>query len=538
MKKPLDYQDHSTPVLSGKQLLFPLDVEYQVDLKDPVRWVDAFVDTLTDQEVSPARSSLRGRKQTHTDRCLLKICLMAAVLAQNTSRQIEELCRYDLRFRWLLGSLPPPDHTTLWRFMKRMRPQMPILLQAWSRWLYQAGLISSDHLFIDGTKIESAANRYTFVWKKCALNQLEKLTGKMPSLLQRVRDEVATDEVAFCLENSIDTLSLLQEVVSHTMRAQGIHSVSGKGSKKHEMQRLLEEIEQSLERVIRYERQLEICGTNRHSFSKTDPDATFMRMKDDHMRNGQLKPAYNLTIGVNSEFIVCLDLSQDRTDYNRLPSILEQTRAVFGQSVSAVVADAGYDALDNYQYCQDHAIDAYIKPQFYEAQKKKAYWKNPKNWRTMVYHPENDTFHCLGGRVLDYQGLRREKTSRKQTIEKRVYECRDCGGCALKERCTTRSGNRQIHWNHELELLQQRSQALIQSERGILLRLNRSIQAEGCFASLKSQRKRSRLRHYGMEKCLAELFWEAMGHNVRKLSRKLERENPKQHLHLCSLKAA
>ena len=543
MQKQLLYQNYSTSVLTGRQLLLSFDVEYRVDPNDPVRWVDAFVDTLADREVSPTRHSLRGRRTIYTDRLMLKICLMAAVLAQNSSRQIEDLCRHDIRFLWLLGSLAAPDHTTIARYHARIRSGLGGILMAMNHWLLQQGLITSDHLFIDGTKIEAVSNRYTFVWKKAVMKHLERLLGQLPDLFLRMNDELASeaiqdDEIAFALEHPQETLEILRETITRVIHRQQISLVYGKGQRKHDLQRLLEEVERSLARVIRYEQQIAVCGPHRNSFSKTDPDATFMRMKDDHMRNGQLKPAYNLTIGVNSEFILWVDLSQDRTDYARLPLVLDAVEKIFGHPVHAVVADAGYDCTDNYRYCQDKAILPYIKPQCYEAEKKKAYWTNPKNWKSMRYDPVKDAFHCLGGRRLDFQRIRNDQTRQGMRIEKRIYECTDCSGCTLKDRCTTSRGNRKIYWDRSLEEWRKVSQGLIQSPEGILLRLNRSIQAEGCFASLKSHRGRDRLRHVGIDKCLAEMQWEALGHNVRKLVRKLQRKDPRQYLHACQAAVA
>lgn len=114
--------------------------------------------------------------------------------------------------------------------------------------------------------------------------------------------------------------------------------------------------------------------------------------------------------------------------------------------------------------------------------------------------------------------------------EKRIYECEDCSDCPLKEKCTQAKGNRRLHWNRQLDQWRQESEVLIQTELGILYRVNRSIQAEGCFGSLRNNRGWHRLRHFGMEKCLAEIIWQALGHDLRKLSRKMQRKDPKQYL--------
>lgn len=538
MKNSILYQEHCTPVFEQRQLLLPLDVSILVDLNDPVRWVNAFVDSLTDGEVRPTQSSLRGRKQTHPQRMLLKICLMGSVLARDSLRQIEDLCRHDVRFLWLLEGLPAPDHTTLWRFKERFRHQMPELMRCMVRWLYQKGLITSDHVFIDGTKMEAMSNRYTFVWKKSVLKYLERLLGKLPELVDACEEVLSSDEVQVCLEQPEETLLLLIELVQLRMNQLGVVLVSGKGSRKHETQRLLEVLTDSLKKVRSYQQQIATCGAHRNSYCKTDQEATFMLMKNDHMRNGQLKPAYNLNIAVNSEFIVGVDISQDRTDYHRACVILDELEQIFTHPVGAVVMDAGYDCEENHYYCREKGILPYIKPQYYEAQKKKSYRNNPKNWKSMIYDAPSDTFTCLGEKKLFYTATKQERTAQELPVEKRIYTCEDCSDCPKKAQCTKAKGNRQVHWNKRLHEWREESEYLIQTEQGIRYRLNRSIQAEGTFGTMKSNRGWNRLRHTGLEKNLAETIWQALGYDLLKLSRKALRDDPWQHLLIPKEKSA
>lgn len=407
-----------------------------------------------------------------------------------------------------------------------------------TRWLYQKGLITSEHVFIDGTKIEAVSNRYTFVWKKAVLKYLERLLGKLPGLFDACEEALPTQDVRVCLEEPEETLSLLIDLVQSRMNQLGVVLVYGKGSRKHETQRLLEALTDSLKKYRSYQQQITTCGEHRNSYSKTDHDATFMRMKDDHMRNGQLKPAYNLNIAVNSEFIVWVDVSQDRTDYNRAPAILDELEQLFTHPVEAAVMDAGYDSEENHFYCREKGILAYIKPQYYEAQKKKSYRNNPKNWKSMVYDPLADTFTCLGGKTLTYHATKKERTSQGLPVEKRIYACEDCSNCSMKEKCTPAKGNRQVHWNKRLHEWREESEQLIQTEQGILYRVNRSMQAEGAFGTMKSNRGWNRLRHTGIEKNVAESIWQALGYNLLKLSRKVLREDPWQHLLIPKEKTA
>lgn len=529
MKNHIYHVKH-TPVSQGMQLLLPLDVEFTIPKEDPARLIDAFVNHLTYKEVY-GTDALPRRNPVYPDTLLLKVCLMAATLSQSSTRKIEDLCRFDLRFRWLLQGFRPPDHTTIARFKRRIAPQLPLLLRRLARDLHNQGLLSGEQIFIDGTKIEAASGRYTFVWKKAVFSYLERLLQKLPPLFEQALEELDTKEVSFTLE---DPESFLQELIEKTqqdMDKDGIALVYGKGEAKHPLQRLLETLEESLEKYRRYQKQLSLCGEERNSFSKTDPDATFMRMKDDYMRNGQLKPAYNLQLAVSSEFILALDVSQDRTDYRRLPPLLDELKKLFGHAVGAVVADSGYDSEENYLYCHEEDIKAYIKPQYYEQKKKRSYKKNPKNKASMVYDKEKDEYTCLGGQKLLFlkEIFRKRQSGLEQKLS--VYEAQSCEGCPLKPKCTKSKGSRSIYVNKRLDQWRAESEERIGSEEGILLRVNRSIQAEGAFASLKDQRGCRRLHHYGMEKVKAELYWEALGHNFMKLCRKRDQGRLQQHLH-------
>lgn len=244
MTNNYSYQDNYKPVSDGMQLLLPLEVGFALPEDDPARYVSAFVDNLSYEEVF-GTSELKRAKPIYPEILLLKICLLASVLSRTSSRNIEELCRYDLRFIWLLQGYRAPDHTTIWRFKKKFAPQLPVILKSFCIYLYKKGFITEKEVFIDGTKIESAAGRYTFVWKKAVIKYLEKLLIKLPEVLEETQKELDTDEVYVSLEDPQELLLSLIEKVKREISIQGIKIVSGKGKRKHQLQKLLETIEGS-----------------------------------------------------------------------------------------------------------------------------------------------------------------------------------------------------------------------------------------------------------------------------------------------------
>src|SRR5699024_6787464 len=125
---------------------------------------------------------------------------------------------------------------------------------------------------------------------------------------------------------------------------ENITFVYGKGKRKNVLQRYHEQVKEMLQRKEHYDASNQIMGEKRNSYSKTDHDATFMRMKDDHMRNGQLKPAYNVQAAVDAEFIVGINVFSDRNDTTTLIPMLQYLKENLPFAYRHIVADSGYES--------------------------------------------------------------------------------------------------------------------------------------------------------------------------------------------------
>ena len=283
----------------------------------------------------------------------------------------------------------------------------------------------------------------------------------------------------------------------------------------------------------------------RNSYSKTDPDATFMRMKEDAMLNGQLKPAYNIQHGVDSEYITWIDISPRPTDTCTLIPFLKDMESHLGFKYSEIVADAGYESEENYSYLKTHGQLAYIKPANYEISKTRKYQNDIANRENMVYEKEKDCYYCSQGKVLKAIGTKARKTASGYVSEKTLYCCEECTDCPVKSSCI--KGN---HWKipekeryKTLEVArkfeEQRAESLarITSKQGILLRINRSIQAEGSFAALKWDRGFKRFLCRGEGNVYAECVLLAVSHNIGKLHSKIQSGKTGSYLH-CENKVA
>ena len=374
--------------------------------------------------------------------------------------------------------------------------------------LYEMGEIKYEHLFVDGTKIEANANKYSFVWKKSTNKYEARLEAKLEDILPKL-----------CSKHGIlanDPGELLAQLEARV----DFPFVHGRGKRKSALQRDIELLRELQARKQKYQRYHETFR-GRNSFSKTDSDATFMHMKEDHMRNAQLKPGYNVQFGVEGEYITGVLVSSERNDQLTLIPLMEDMKT-YGVDYRDVTADAGYESEENYSWFEAAQKLCYIKPQNYERSKTKKFKSNMALRENMAYDAEKDEYTCQAGQKLrvKYMGKRKSKSGFESEIT--YYECDDCSACPHKKTCTRAKGNRQIHISKRF--IRQRAASLerITSEQGILLRMNRSIQSEGAFGVVKQDYNFRRFLLRGQTKVTTEIRLLAMAYNINKLHAKIQ----------------
>ena len=359
-----DYTKNS----DGYQLKLPLNLETIIPDNDSVRLLSQFVEAMDLTDLY----STYERINSVSPRTLLKIVLYSYMNGDYSSRSMELNCKRDINFMFLLEGSPAPDHATFARFRSiHFAPCSKRILAEMSNALFDMGEISGETIFIDGTKIEASANKYTFVWKKA-------VTKNQAKLLQKLADFVAECELLYDIKivygNTIKIkhVKKLRKKLYALKETENIVFVHGIGKRKTPLQKSIEILESYLNRLKKYNQQIHICA-ERNSYSKTDHDASFMRMKEDHMLNGQLKPAYNVQIAVENYFIIHGYVSNDRTDYNTLIPVLEKRRNAFGDTLEAVTADSGYCSEKHLLYLKEKEIRSFIKLQDHEKRKPRAY---------------------------------------------------------------------------------------------------------------------------------------------------------------------
>ena len=500
---------------------------------DSVRLLSQFVEEMDLTDLLSTYT--RIRKNHLSPRRLLKIMLYAYMNGEFSTRSIEQRCKRDINFMYLLEGAPAPDHATLARFRSlHFAPAAQRLMAEPSRYLYDLGEISGEALYIDGTKIEACANKYTFVWKKATTKNLEKLLNKLAAFVAECEENYGF-KIVYHDQVKIKHLKKLRKKLYALKKAEGIIFVHGSGKRKSLLQKSIETLEAHLEKFKEYTQKLYICG-QRNSYSKSDHDATFMRMKEDAMGNGQLKAGYNLQHGVDSEYITWLSVGPQPTDTTTLIPFIKEIEEQLPFKYAKIVADAGYESEENYQYIEANGQIAFIKPANYEKAKSRKYKNDIGRAENMAYDALTDSYTCHNGKKLTVKSVKKEKSKTGYEREKTIYSCSECNGCGYKKECIKGSSTKPIeerqkslHISKQFQRQREASQERTRGEEGKELRMNRSIQAEGSFGEMKQARGFRRYLSRGKEKVRGESVQMAIAHNINKLHNKIQKEKLGKH---------
>ena len=509
---------HFRSYIHKKMILFPQRIDKDIAEDDPVRLLDALVDNLMLDNVYKLYKP-SGRKPYHPQ-MMLKVILYAYMNNIYSCRRIESLLKRDIHFIYLAG-YEQPDFITINRFRNRVKKEINNIFTQVVLVLAAKGLISLDVEYIDGTKIESKANKYTFVWRKTVEKNRAKLQEQIRTLLLQVDDVIAQDNAAK-REGVEFTAALLDEISKELNKS--LESAPEPKTKEEKQavrtkKKQLKELEKKRNKLREYDQHLEIMG-ERNSYSKTDPDATFMHMKEDAMRNGQTKPGYNLQIATENQFITDFALYANRTDTLTLPSFLESFKSRYHRYAKTVVADSGYGSEENYLFMDVHNMEAYVKYNYFHKEQRPRYTPNPFSPASLYYNKEQDFYVCPMGQHMKRIGMKRSITSNGFVTYSVRYQAERCDGCPLRGSCFKARGNRIIEVNHQLQHYKQKARELLTSEEGIKHRGRRCIEPEAVFGQTKYNKAYKRFRHFGKDKVNMDFAFFAIAFNIGKMCRK------------------
>ena len=378
-----------------------------------------------------------------------------------------------------------------------------------------------------GQKIEANANRYTFVWAKSIQHNRKRIAEQLEELWEYAQS-VAKEELMESCPYDVEKLDpdAVQQTVEKIDQALRAHPEADK-KKKAKIKRVKKTWAKNLRK---YEQQEQILD-GRNSYSKTDPDATFMRMKEDHMKNGQLKPGYNLQLSTHQQFILHYSIHPNPTDTLTLKAHLEGFKAAYDQFPEQLTTDAGYGSEENYQFLEQHQVEAFVKYNYFHKEQQASFLKkHPFHPDRLYYDPDKDRFICPMGQPMEKIGTYKKKTASgfEQTLTK--YQAQNCQGCPLRGVCHKGKENRIIQVNHKLRKHKEKARERLSSEEGIKHRKQRNIDVEAVFGILKQNRGFRRLSLRGNQKVETEIGLHALAHNLRKLTAKIVQKETKEPL--------
>ncbi len=514
---------HTKDYSNNDRLFFQLTPSDDIAENDPVRVVDAIVEGLDLKDFRKLYRE-RGRCPYHP-KMMLKIILYAYMNNIYSCRKIERQVRRDIHFIWLAAQ-ERPDFVTINRFRNRVKDVINRIFTQTVLLLSDRGFITLDVEYVDGTKIESKANRYTFVWRKTVGKNRARLQERIRALLQQIDEVIAQDKAAEseAVEFTPEALTTLIGELKDALASEPEPTDKERKKARREQKRRIKELERHRDRLEEYDSRLERTG-GRNSMSKTDPDATFMRMKEDAMNNGQTKPGYNLQISTENQFITDFALFPNPTDTLTLIPFFNSFLGRYGHLPSVVVADSGYGSEENYRFMDEAGIEAYVKYNRFHIEQRPRYKANPFHHDNFHYNAEEDYYVCPMGQHMTRIGTRRDKTAGGYTTESACYRAQNCRGCPLRCLCYNASDDRRIiKVNHRLDGYKRKARGLLASEEGLRHRGRRCIEPKAVFGQMKSNMAYRRFRHFGKDKVTMDFAFFAIAFNIKKMCSKIAKQ--------------
>jgi len=491
-------------------MLLPPSLEELVPKTHPVRVVNDVINRIN---IAPLHAAYQTKgTSSYHPQMLLKVLVYGYVSNIYSSRKLETSCKESVYFMWLSG-MNFPDHNTINRFRGvRLKDALRNIFEEVVLLLAHEGLLSIEEVYTDGTKIEANANRYTFVWKKAIQTNKEKMKKQLTQIWEYAQSVNDGDD----LPDPPDFTTIDKEKVQDT-----VNKLNEVLSKKENIDKKLKAKLNYVTKnypanIARYEAQEAILG-DRNSFSKTDTDATFMKLKEDHMRNGTLKPAFNVQISSSNQYIVNYTIHPNPTDTTTLTGHIAQHEKSFGSAPKIVTADAGYGSQENYSLLESKGVTAYVKYGMFDKQQSANFGKkHPFSADKLFYNEQKDCYICPMGQQMDYIGDNHRKTSTGFIQTSRKYQAKKCYGCPLNGACHKSKGDRVIQVNVELESQKKRAHNLLNSEDGIAHRKKRCFDVEPIFGNIKHNHGFKRFMLRGNEKVAIEWGLIAIAQNIRK----------------------
>jgi transposase len=489
----------------GQTILFPESIDSYISSDSPVRLINAVVDQLDLTEVMESYAG--GGCSCYSPRMLLKVLFYGYLNNLYSCRKIARAMEENIHFMWLSGK-QFPKYNTINNFRSlHLKDTINSLFTQVVILLVDMGYLTLKEQYIDGTKLEARSNKYTFVWKKSVEKNKAKLEAKIRGILQEIETGIAYDNAPDDEPPTpIDSAGLRNRIAQ-----------INRENKSKKQQQQIKQIENKLiPKLEEYEQKLTTCG-KRSSYSKTDPDATFMGLKEDALNNRVRKPAYNLQISTENQFIANFDFYPNANDSITMIPFLQLHQSRYNQMPKKIIADAGYGSEENYDFMTLHKIDAYVKYNYYNKENRNDYKNNPYLASNLHYNAKEDCFVCPIGEPMIYADTHMKSTVNGYPSRLDLYQAEKCQECYLREKCCKSDTNRCIEVNHALRSYKKKVCELLACEEGARLYKKRSTEPESVFGQMKANMGYKRFRHFSKEKITMDFAIFAIAFNLGKM---------------------
>jgi transposase len=498
---------------SNQLMLLPPDLGSFIPENHLVRIVDKVINEL---KLSPLFDTYKGGgTSSYSPRMMLKVITFAYIERIYTSRPIAKALRENIYFMWLSG-MSTPDFTTINNFRsKRLKESVDDVFSSVIEVLINGRYIKSENLFVDGTKIEANANKYSYIWKKNAERHESMVKERVKKLLLHIEELQKAEDAEYGSHDLEEyegriTAEQIDEVVSE------INKKISKWTKAKKPSAKITQLKNEVSKLKKYQEQKNILG-GRNSCSKTDNDATFFRMKEDSY-GSQLKPAYNVQIATENQFILGYGVYQKAADTSVFIPFMERLKNQIPMLPKNIVADAGYGSEENYDYVSRNNIGNYIKFNNYSYEKTKAYRESKFVSDRFIYDNEKKQYQCPAGKILDFAYIKNTRTDNGYESERIVYKSNSCEGCLYKDKCCRGSKNRTIEISPKLTGYKKMVRQNLESETGKKLRSQRGVDVESVFGQIKHNNQFRRFYTRGLKNVSTEWGLMSIAHNIKKMA--------------------
>lgn len=518
MKKDSHNKVVYKPYVMGQPSLLPPDLEEMIPENHLVRTVHEAIEQI---DLSILHQQYKGGgTSSYHPKMMLKVLVYGYVERLYSSRKIAKALRENVCFMWLSGQ-NRPDFRTINRFRGEVMKE--IIGEVFAKvleLLIEQGHVKLEDYYVDGSKLEANARRHSAVWAKNTKRYKEQVQRKIQELWEEIERENEREQEAYG-DQDLPEVGEEAEIDSQRLKEKmdELNERLRQRPQDKDLKKAVRKMEKDyLPRLEKYEDQEDKLA-GRNSYSKTDEDATFMRMKEDQ-RNPHAwpKPAYNAQLGTENQFIVGFSVHQQSNDGTCLKPHLEEVETQLGRLPENWVGDGIYGTEENLAFAEEKQANAYLKYSTFYREGKANYRDDPFRAENFTYDPERDCFTCPNGRSLplSHEYIRKTNTGYPRRFHR--YICRDCRDCPLKEQCTQSKDNRNLNVNWNNWRLKGQARQLLTSEKGVKLRSRRGWEVEGVFGHIKYNRNFRRFMLRGLKKVRTEMGLISLAHNFIKLA--------------------